>query len=165
MEFIVGVRVEPDVTLRALIVRVLLKLLHPVSFGREWSGRGRGGVFFLTVLFVVVVVVFCCCCCCFLLLLVNHYCQCYSLGLREFNLGVDFSTLTNRLGLCYRANCPTQNHLQIGIKGQFGTYWYDCPEGGGKVSTVALFVFACNNTRFKIDLFFSPFSPSAFPCS
>jgi hypothetical protein len=91
--------------------------------------------------------------------------QYYSLGLREFNLGVDFSTLTNRLGLCYRANCPTQNHLQIGIKGQFGTYWYDCPEGGGKVSTVALFVFACNNTRFKIDLFFSPFSPSAFPCS
>ena len=83
------------------------------------------------------------------------------LGLREFNLGVDFSTLTNRLGLCYRANCPTQNHLQIGIKGQFGTYWYDCPEGGGKVSTF-LSLFACNNTRFKIDLFFSPYS---FPCS
>jgi hypothetical protein len=61
-------------------------------------------------------------------------CRCFASSLREFNLGVDFSTLTNRLGLCYRANCPTQNHLQIGIKGQFGTYWYDCPEGGGKLN-------------------------------
>jgi hypothetical protein len=63
-------------------------------------------------------------------------CRCFASSLREFNLGIDVSSLQNSLGLCYRANCPTPNHLQIGIKGMFGTYWYDCPDGGGDVSFI-----------------------------
>jgi len=53
--------------------------------------------------------------------------------LREFNLGIDIASLENQLGLCYRSNCATPNDLQSGIKANFGTYWYDCPVGGGKL--------------------------------
>lgn len=60
-------------------------------------------------------------------------CRCLKSSLREVNLGVDFEKINDKLGLCYRTNCATPNDLQIGVRGQFGTYWYDCPREGGNV--------------------------------
>ena len=62
-------------------------------------------------------------------------CRCLKSSLRELNLGVDFDKINDKLGLCYRTNCATPNDLQVGVNGQFGTYWYDCPREGGNVSS------------------------------
>ena len=78
-------------------------------------------------------------------------CRCFKSSLRELNLGLDFEKIDDKLGLCYRMNCATPNDLQIGIKGQFGTYWYDCPREGGQVRTQYVLVITIPLCQFSLS--------------
>ena len=57
--------------------------------------------------------------------------RCFESSLRHFVEGVDASFL--RYGLCYRANCATEQDLQFGLEGLTGEFWYQCPREGGRL--------------------------------
>ena len=61
-------------------------------------------------------------------------CRCMQSSLMEMRSG-NLQTSFPSYGLCYRTNCAMTTYLQVAIKGQFdgGTYWYQCPEKGGKL--------------------------------
>ena len=61
-------------------------------------------------------------------------CRCMPSSLMEMSSGNLVTTFPS-YGLCYRTNCAMATYLQIAIKGQFDgqTYWYACPQEGGKL--------------------------------
>jgi hypothetical protein len=61
-------------------------------------------------------------------------CRCMQSSLMEMSSGNLVTTFPS-YGLCYRTNCAMTTYLQIAIRGQFdgATYWYQCPEDGGKL--------------------------------
>ena len=63
-------------------------------------------------------------------------CRCFSSSLQEFSLGL-IGGVGVSYGLCYRFNCPTSNHLQVGVRGSSGTYWYDCRLKEARLSWLA----------------------------
>ena len=58
-------------------------------------------------------------------------CRCFESSLMEAYQG--FNPMFPKYGLCYRANCYTEDYLQFGIDGLFGTTWYACDPAGGKM--------------------------------
>ena len=60
--------------------------------------------------------------------------RCFTSSLLEMSKG-SLNPKFPSYGLCYRSNCYRPNYLQVAIRGQLdkATYWYKCPEHGGKL--------------------------------